>query len=74
MIPIEVGPFSGNQKPVREGVYKRTNKHGEPRFAYWDGRLWKAYAFSVDGALLNNHMVSVYQDELDWYGVSYDAS
>ncbi len=68
--------FSGDQKPVRVGVYER--KYGEADddeaglYCYWDGLHWHAWEATAYGAYihvnLRNPHYSAFQYE-PWRGV-----
>jgi hypothetical protein len=68
--------FSGDQKPVRPGVYERNYKNawdgeflmGQP--SYFDGIYWYAGAWDSEQAVeaWENYVVSDYQS-LPWRGI-----
>lgn len=37
----KTGWFSGDQKPVRRGVYQRKHLNGEVYYSLWDGMFWR---------------------------------
>lgn len=59
--------FSGDQKPVRAGVYQRKAEIGTV-YAYWDGRCFGLYAFDKK---LAERFKSTYSENkyLPWRGV-----
>ena len=67
--------YSGEQKPVRVGVYERLMKPmGDLcMYAYWDGRRWFRTEWSVHGPLTTSQSkpscVSMYQYE-PWRGLA----
>lgn len=69
-----IGPFRGNQAPVRSGVYVRVSpKTGAGVFAHWDntrGR-WGLYADTPERALARKNKFS--KKDLPWYA-SADSS
>ena len=65
--------FSGDQKPVRVGVYQRKNSEYEhyiptSHFSYWDGAAWCASAHDMLLARAYSRYVSLSQN-LPWRGV-----
>ncbi len=63
--------FSGDQKPVRVGVYQRDIfGKGIEVYSYWNGNYWCFYSSSVSGAVMKDglHLESAEQN-LPWRGV-----
>lgn len=63
------GWYSGNQKPVRKGVYERYYKFIKHRvYCKWNGEFWFSPSYSANEAILSK-FESVYQD-LPWQGLA----
>ena len=58
--------YSGDQKPVRIGVYEREYWHGF-LFCYWNGEYWERSFETAHEGLKRE--ASIYQD-LPWRGVT----
>ncbi len=62
--------FSGDQKPVRMGVYQRAYADAGEKYCYWDGQYWGSPTVTAKGAdhwsFATNE--SIYQN-LPWRGV-----
>lgn len=74
-ITIEAqGPFSGDQRPVRSGVYLRIGRpyEGSRSWSYFNARtkLWGGYHTTPNGAYVNRTVPSAYQ-RLPWYALPY---
>lgn len=67
--------FSGNQKPEREGVYKRKiyDENSEyshwNHYSYWTGQYWGLGSLSVKRAAIYKHIRSSYQS-VQWCGLN----
>jgi hypothetical protein len=62
--------FSGDQKPVRVGVYERKHVWEVPVYAYWNGEWWGTGAFRKHRAVHKDYIgrPSMHQN-LPWRGV-----
>ncbi len=61
--------FSGDQKPVRKGVYQRVAGSDVHIFNYFNGSKWcVGHSRSIEGAHKNRKDVSGIQD-IPWRGV-----
>ena len=75
-IAIEAqGPFSGDQRPVRTGVYMRVGAPGRKStsWSHFNARtkIWSANSGTPDGAYDIRGCPSAYQ-RLPWYALPYD--
>jgi hypothetical protein len=61
------GWYSGDQKPVRKGIYERDHGYCSS-FSWFDGGNWRASFYFIEKAIENNGWVSSYQD-LPWRGI-----
>lgn len=69
-----VGPFRGDELPVRAGIFTRVSKKtGDIVYAKYDGRSWGLYSDTVYGALRRAHKRSKKAD-LQWFGVVQTAT
>lgn len=60
--------FSGDQKPVRPGVYERDYGTRNPWFCHWDGSRWGMSGETSDKAVAWRHWASVNQC-IRWRGI-----
>lgn len=61
--------YSGNQKPVRVGVYRRRSIYGAGlRYSYWNGKYWCANGATIQIALQCIDVPSLHQS-LPWQGL-----
>lgn len=66
--PGEVGPFPGNKKPARPGMYVRISPHKRNRvWSWWDGRQWGMFGTNQLRAIERRHKRSKNQS-LQWIG------
>ncbi len=66
------GYYTGDQKPVRRGVFKRRLKTRHIyliQFSYWNGKRWGLSKFSVIAAYEVRKIESQFQDR-EWCGLS----
>ena len=74
-ITIEAqGPFSGDQRPVRSGVYPRkTPETGSSGWSYYNAKtkVWGVYVRCPGQAYERRRRPSRYQ-RLPWYALPYD--
>ena len=74
-ITIEAqGPLSGDQRPVRSGVYPRkTPETGSSGWSYYNAKtkVWGVNSGTPDGAYDIRGYPSAYQ-RLPWYALPYD--
>ena len=63
--------YSGDQKPVRVGVYKRKYSNRTTYYCYWDGKAFSNAMYTLDmaKAFAVGFSASVYQN-LPWRGVA----
>ncbi len=59
--------FSGDQKPRRDGIYKRKLRNGDVVFSKWKGRQWHVGAPIAVMAM--RFTVKSPDQELQWKGV-----
>ena len=74
-ITIEAqGPFSGDQRPVRTGVYMRVGAPGRKStsWSHYSARtkLWGSYHCAPSGAYVNRTFPSAYQ-RIPWYALPH---
>ena len=60
--------FSGDVKPVREGVYERQYNEDGSQYCYWNGKFWGLYATIPKIAVWLQNSSSADQN-LPWRGV-----
>jgi hypothetical protein len=62
--------FTGDQRPVRVGVYLRKYSDSEKYegYSYFDGAKWSTFGITPQVALCERYITSVYQN-LPWRGV-----
>lgn len=64
--------FSGDEKPVRVGVYQRNYAHPNKKtgtvFNYWNGICWGIYGTTVNEAIKYGYINSDFK-KLPWRGV-----
>ncbi len=60
--------FSGDQKPIRVGVYEVKYPFPFPVYSYWDGADWKTITISVKAAYKHKRFADKVQN-LPWRGV-----
>lgn len=63
--------FSGDQKPIRVGVYERKYHNTRSRFyCYWNGCCWSVWALTVGQAsYLTDYEDRSIAQNLPWRGV-----
>jgi len=62
------GWYLGDQKPVRNGVYKRKLPFGWGPYSYWNGVFWGGFTLSPSLAKHNRKWPSCIQNA-QWRGV-----
>ena len=69
----ETGWYTGDQKPVRVGVYKRQPPHSpNVNFSWWNGRWWGIFSGTSIEAELCKHKASWFQN-LPWCGLTEES-
>lgn len=66
------GWYSGDQKPVRVGVYQQTNGNFRLGYQYWDGKLWRSWCKTPEDAYRVREglpAAPVYQND-QWRGIA----
>ena len=64
----KIGPFPGDVKPVRKGIYQRDRLKAVRHWSYWDGSSWGVGVFSRVNAWKYRDWRSKHQS-LPWYGI-----
>lgn len=64
--------YSGDQKPVRVGVYERNFEDGLTiaEYSYWDGKNWKVSGLSVPDANMYKIGAISAKQRLKWRGIA----
>lgn len=69
----ETGWYTGDQKPVRVGAYKRRFPFRNLVFySWWDGRDWEVLAYTLKEVKLRTPVFSSYQN-LPWRGLTEEC-
>jgi hypothetical protein len=64
----EIGPFTGNVKPARPGMYKRRTRKGNIVWSWFDG-CWHKFSASYSKAKSKGMMGSRSKHQsLPWFG------
>ena len=64
----KIGPFPGDVKPVREGIYQCVYTKSIRLWSYWNGSYWGSMESVPDIAWKYRDFRNGYQD-LPWYGI-----
>jgi hypothetical protein len=68
----KTGWYSGDQKPVRVGLYEVQLRPEYFGYKFWSGKAWGAFAFEKEYAAAWKHIVEG-QQEINWRGLTQEA-
>ena len=69
----ETGWYTGDQKPVRVGVYeRRSGFDGFIYYSWWNGNQWGINCYWAESAQANNDNPSQFQN-LPWRGLTEEC-
>lgn len=70
----KTGWYSGDQKPVRVGLYEVKNRDDSRRVGYkwWDGKRWSLFRRNLQEAVAFNRKPSGFQESI-WRGLTEKA-